>query len=190
MKHCPKCNSLRVQTAEHVVTSYRCLSCGWIEIGDIKLCVQSLSSRRYLRTLFQSGWLYVVFVLAALVGGYLISAEVITPGTYFAFRDTVSLFSEKAETEKEIASTSGTTEAPVILEPPTRAAPSLPKTSSLGAENASLRRTDKVDVVANTKSKRYHLPGMKYYDKIPMDRRVIFTSEEAARKAGYRKSAR
>jgi hypothetical protein len=189
MKHCPKCNSLRVQTAEHVVTSYRCLSCGWIEIGDIKLCVQSLSPRQYLRPLLRSSWVYAVFSLVILAGGFLISTEVITPGKYFAFQDTVSLSSEKGETAKEIESSSVTTEAPAILERPARAVPSLPK-ASLGAENASLRRTEKVDVIANTKSKRYHLPGMKYYDKIPMDRRVIFTSEEAARQAGYRKSAR
>jgi hypothetical protein len=189
MKMCPKCNSWRVQTAEHVVTSYRCLSCGWIEIGDIKLCVQSLSPRRYLRPLLRSSWVYAVFSLVILAGGFLISAEVITPAKYFSLQDVVSLFSIKSETTGEIKSKSVTTEAPAILERPARGVPSLPK-ASLGAENASLRGTEKVDVIANTKSKRYHLPGMKYYDKIPIDRRVIFTSEEAARKAGYRKSVR
>jgi len=190
MKHCPKCSSWRVQTSEHVVMSYRCLSCGWIEIGDIKLSLQSLPARKYLRPLLQSVWVYVVFSLVILVGGYLISAEVITPAKYFSLQDVVSLFSEKSETAGEIKVESVTTEAPVIPEPPIRAVPSLPKASSLGAESASLRQPEKIRVIANNKSKRYHLPGMKYYDKIPSDRRVVFTSEEAAQQAGYSKSAK
>jgi hypothetical protein len=189
MKHCPKCNSLRVQTAEHVVTSYRCLSCGWIEIGDIKLCVQSLTPRQYLRPLLRSSWVYAVFSLVILAGGFLISAEVITPAKYFSLQDVVSLFSKKSETTGEIKSKSGTTEAPAILERPTRAVPSLPKASS-GAESASLLQTGEIRIVANSKSKYYHLPGTKYYNKVPNNRRIIFTSEDAARQAGYRKSAR
>lgn len=189
MKHCPKCSSWRVQTSEHVVMSYRCLSCGWIEIGDIKLSLQSFPPRKYLRPLLQSVWVYVVLSMVILVGGYLVSAEVITPAKYFSLQDVVSLFSEKSETAGEIKVESVTTEAPVVPEPPTRAVPSLPK-ASLGAESASLRQPEKIRVIANSKSKRYHLPGMKYYDKIPSDRQVIFTSEDDAQQAGYRKSAK
>ncbi len=43
-------------------------------------------------------------------------------------------------------------------------------------------------VVGNRDSKRYHLPGMKYYDKVKAYHRVEFASEEAARKAGYTKA--
>jgi hypothetical protein len=189
MRTCPKCNSLRVQTSAHVISSYRCLSCGWIEIGDIKLSLQSLPARKYLRPLLQSVWVYVVFSVVILVGGYLISAEIITPAKYFSLQDVVSLFSEKSETAGEIKVESVTTEASVVREPPTRAVPSLSK-ASLGAESASLSQPEKIRVVANSKSKRYHLPGMKHYDKIPIDRRVVFTSEEAAQQAGYRKSAK
>ena len=99
MKLCPKCNSLRVQTSEYVIKSYRCLSCGWIEIGDIKLSLQSFPPRQYLRPLLQSVWVYVVLSMVILVSGYLISSEVITPAKYFAFQDKVSLLSEKSETE-------------------------------------------------------------------------------------------
>jgi len=190
MKYCPKCNSWRVQTSEHVVKSYRCLKCGWVEIGDIKLSLQSFPARKYLRPLLQSVWVYVVFSMVILVGGYLISAEVITPAKYFSLQDVAALFSEKSETAGEIKVESVTTKAPVIPEPPTRAVPSLPKDSSLGAESATLRQHVNIRVVANNKSKRYHLPGMKYYDKIPRDRQVIFTSEDAAQRAGYSKSAR
>jgi hypothetical protein len=190
MKLCPKCNSLRVQTSEYVIKSYRCLSCGWIEITDIKLYLQSFPTKQYLRPLLRSAWVYVVFSLVILAGGYLISAEVITPAKYFTFQDKVSLLSEKSETEGGIKSKPMTTEAPVILEPPTQAVLGLSEVSSFGVASAPLRQPEKIHVVANSKSKRYHLPGMKYYDKIPSDRRVIFTSEEAAQRAGYSKSAR
>lgn len=190
MKLCPKCNSLRVQTSEYVIKSYRCLSCGWIEITDIKLFLQSFPPKQYLRPLLRSAWVYVVLSLVILAGGYLISAEVITPAKYFSLQDVVSLFSEKSETAGEIKAESVTTEAPVDPEPPTQAVLGLSEVSSFGAESASLRQPEKIRVIANSKSKRYHLPGMKYYDKIPSGRRVIFTSEEAAQRAGYSKSAR
>ena len=190
MRMCPKCNSWRVQVLEHVMKSYRCLNCGWIEISDIKLRLQSLPPRQYLRPLLRSTWVYVVFSLVILVGGYLITAEVITPAKYFALQDKVSLSSEKSEAAGEIKSKSMTTGAPVILEPSTRAVPSLPKISPSGAEGVSLRQPEKNRVVANRKSKRYHLPGMKYYDKVESDQRVIFPSEEAARQAGYRKASK
>ncbi len=48
----------------------------------------------------------------------------------------------------------------------------------------------KIKVFGNRDSKRYHLPGMKYYDKVAAYHRVEFESEEAAIKAGYHKAAR
>jgi cytoskeletal protein RodZ len=45
-----------------------------------------------------------------------------------------------------------------------------------------------VKVIGNSDSKRYHLPGMKYYDKVKASHRVIFHSEEEAIKAGYYKA--
>lgn len=48
----------------------------------------------------------------------------------------------------------------------------------------------KVKVIGNRVSKRYHLPGMKYYDQVEVSRRVEFDSEEEAVKAGYRKGPR
>lgn len=55
---------------------------------------------------------------------------------------------------------------------------------------AAVHTTDenKGKVIGNRSSKRYHLPGMKYYDKVLEYHRVIFDSEEEAIKAGYRKS--
>jgi tetratricopeptide (TPR) repeat protein len=56
---------------------------------------------------------------------------------------------------------------------------------------AAVHTTDenKARVVANRDSKRYHLPGMKFYDKVLEHHRVIFNSEEEAIKAGYHKAS-
>lgn len=48
----------------------------------------------------------------------------------------------------------------------------------------------KMKVIGNRDSKRYHLPGMKYYDKVHAYHRVEFDSEEEAIKAGYHKAPR
>jgi tetratricopeptide (TPR) repeat protein len=47
----------------------------------------------------------------------------------------------------------------------------------------------KMKVIGNRDSKRYHLPGMKYYNKVQAYHRVTFNSEEEAIKAGYHKAA-
>ena len=48
----------------------------------------------------------------------------------------------------------------------------------------------KVKVIGNKDSKRYHLPGMKYYDKVDAYHRVEFASEAEAVRAGYYKARR
>lgn len=40
-------------------------------------------------------------------------------------------------------------------------------------------------VIGNRDSKRYHLPGMKYYDRVKEYHRVVFQSEKEAIQAGY-----
>jgi hypothetical protein len=47
-----------------------------------------------------------------------------------------------------------------------------------------------VRIIGNRDSKRYHLPGMKYYDQVRAYHRVIFESEEKAIEAGYRRAPR
>ncbi|MFA5180881.1 MAG: helix-turn-helix domain-containing protein [Syntrophales bacterium] len=47
-----------------------------------------------------------------------------------------------------------------------------------------------IKVIGNRDSKRYHLPGMKYYDHVAAYHRVVFASEEEAVKAGYHKAPR
>jgi cytoskeletal protein RodZ len=46
----------------------------------------------------------------------------------------------------------------------------------------------KVKVIGNRDSKRYHLPGMKYYHKVLVYHRVEFDSERQAIRAGYHKA--
>jgi hypothetical protein len=46
----------------------------------------------------------------------------------------------------------------------------------------------KAKVIGNSDSKRYHLPGMKYYHKVKTYHQVIFNSETEAIKAGYTKA--
>jgi cytoskeletal protein RodZ len=46
----------------------------------------------------------------------------------------------------------------------------------------------KAKVIGNSDSKRYHLPGMKYYHKVKAYHQVIFNSEMEAVKAGYTKA--
>jgi hypothetical protein len=48
---------------------------------------------------------------------------------------------------------------------------------------------EKVVVVGNSDSKRYHLPGMRFYKEVKAYHRVLFDSEEEAIKAGYFKAA-
>jgi len=47
-----------------------------------------------------------------------------------------------------------------------------------------------VKVVGNRDSKRYHLPGMKYYHEVEAYHRVEFASEAEAVRAGYYKASR
>jgi hypothetical protein len=46
----------------------------------------------------------------------------------------------------------------------------------------------KTKVIGNSDSKKYHLPGMKYYDAVKAYHRVEFNSEADAIKAGYNKA--
>lgn len=57
-------------------------------------------------------------------------------------------------------------------------------------QNPAQAHAQSVKVVGNRDSKRYHLPGMKYYDKVKEYHRVTFGSEEEAMKAGYHKAPR
>lgn len=62
----------------------------------------------------------------------------------------------------------------------------LPATASPEGQTA----VKPAQVIGNSDSKRYHLPGMKYYDQVQAYHRVVFASEEEAIQAGYQKAPR
>ena len=63
--------------------------------------------------------------------------------------------------------------------PPSSAALSGGQPSSLSTEGG---------IIGNRDTKRYHLPGMKYYEKVKAYHRVLFQSEREAIRAGYVKA--
>jgi hypothetical protein len=63
-------------------------------------------------------------------------------------------------------------------------------TAEVKTPSVSPAPAQKVKVIGNRDSKRYHLPGMKYYNAVEAYHRVEFDSEEDAIKAGYHKARR
>lgn len=55
-------------------------------------------------------------------------------------------------------------------------------------ENPAPSHSKGVRVIGNRDSKRYHLPGMKYYDQVKAYHRVVFKSEQEAIQAGYHRA--
>jgi len=62
--------------------------------------------------------------------------------------------------------------------------------SSPAAESAARGSARAIRVIGNRDSKRYHLPGMLYYDRVDAHHRREFLSEEEALAAGYRRAPR
>jgi hypothetical protein len=75
---------------------------------------------------------------------------------------------------------------PIAVPAPTPVleAPSAPGTVPVPA----LETAQKIKVIGNSDSKRYHLSGMKYYTAVKANHRVEFDSEADAIKAGYNKA--
>jgi hypothetical protein len=68
--------------------------------------------------------------------------------------------------------------------------PAVQATAPVKTSSVSPAPAQKVKVIGNRDSKRYHLPGMKYYNAVEAYHRVEFDSEEDAIKAGYHKARR
>ncbi|MDQ5987623.1 MAG: hypothetical protein CSYNP_03368 [Syntrophus sp. SKADARSKE-3] len=69
-------------------------------------------------------------------------------------------------------------------------APAVGAASAVAVKPAPVLENKLVRVVGNQDSKRYHLPGMRYYDQVQAHHRVIFNSEDEAIEAGYHKAPR
>jgi tetratricopeptide (TPR) repeat protein len=63
-----------------------------------------------------------------------------------------------------------------------------PKLAAVKKSTDTKPKPRKIIVIGNRDTKIYHLPGMKYYNKVKKHHRVIFHSEQAAIKAGYHKA--
>ena len=145
--------------------------------------------------------LLIVFILAAAADGLLVYGvkKVSEPQPAAEALAAGAILPQKAQTAPQEPTADRTTQ-PVPLSPQPAANPSPDGTASASAasrektpEQASsptLRRGPPVKVIGNSDSKRYHLPGMTYYDQVEAHHRVEFHSEEEAIKAGYRKAPR
>lgn len=93
-----------------------------------------------------------------------------------------------------VAPSSGDTHPPAAAPgkrksaPMSISAPDVPRPRAGVSEGKSSLPPKNVRVIGNRDSKRYHLPGMKYYDKVKPYHRVVFQSEREAVGAGYTKS--
>jgi len=79
--------------------------------------------------------------------------------------------------------------APPVSVPEPKIAPSPSPVPAPEATPAPVpEATQKTKVIGNSHSKRYHLPGMKYYNAVKASHRIEFDSEADAIKAGYNKA--
>jgi len=102
-----------------------------------------------------------------------------------------------SSTAQDIHPLQATVIQPVLSDPETASAStSLPEETVPPEPSESLQslpipapeaipEKEKTVVIGNRDSKRYHLPGMKYYNEVKAYHRVQFASEEEAVKAGY-----
>ena len=82
------------------------------------------------------------------------------------------------------------TQAKPAVKTPVTTQPTIQATAPVKTSSVSPAPAQKVKVIGNRDSKRYHLPGMKYYNAVEAYHRVEFDSEEDAIKAGYHKARR
>ncbi len=196
---CPQCEAWRVQRRDvgrlrrsfclaFHLNPYRCGGCGWEGLlweGEGKGWKKVLLAPS---TLGRLSILLIVFV-AALYG--------------------VSYLGDGSDESQEMARVAPAAEplpAPTVIEVPSPlAVPSAPQPVREKAEirppSQSTPRSEKISgaeapakiqvgVVGNRDSRRYHLPGMKYFDQVKAYHRVEFSSEEEAIAAGYHKAPR
>src|SRR5208283_1714492 len=80
--------------------------------------------------------------------------------------------------------------APVAKVTPTPVPAPAPVPASAPVPTSAPKATQKTNVIGNSDSKIYHLPGMKYYNAVKAYHRVEFDSEADAIEAGYNKAPR
>lgn len=90
---------------------------------------------------------------------------------------------QTTSTNPQIAENSSQAGAIVAQGPPRETS-----ADSSQSPSPAFRKDSPAKVIGNQDSKRYHLPGMIYFDKVDAHHRIEFPSEEEAIKAGYRKA--
>jgi hypothetical protein len=176
---CPKCTSWRLLGVETGLFRdrllntvnlrlYHCKDCGWQGIAKSK------EKRNLIKFLLQSSaWKNILFSFLMLVGIYAVSNILLTIiGKHASNEQTDSPVTviKAASVSTTVTPTKNTSVDAVVAAQP------------LSASIQELR------VIGNRDSKRYHLPGMKYYHLVEAHHRVEFSSEDEAIKAGYHKA--
>jgi|WetSurMetagenome_2_1015567.scaffolds.fasta_scaffold288121_1 cytoskeleton protein RodZ len=142
------------------------------------------------RNLFKHAFLILFTIL-------IISLFFYMPSEYKGPKEIRSDTSRVVEMKKDAPGTSPSSQTASPL-PLADTAPSgknsPPQASSLASATPASsvdREPEKmIKVIGNRDSKRYHLPGMKYFEHVAAYHRVVFDSEEEAIKAGYHKASR
>ncbi|MEN6508703.1 MAG: hypothetical protein ABFD63_07980, partial [Smithella sp.] len=91
---------------------------------------------------------------------------------------------------KALATAPPVAQAKPVAQTPAAAQAAAQATTLVKTFPVSPAPVQKVKVIGNRDSKRYHLPGMKYYNAVEAYHRVEFDSEADAIKAGYYKARR
>lgn len=178
---CPRCTSWRLQRIETGIFRDRllnlvnlrfcqCKDCGWRGIA------KSREKRSLIKILHQpSTWKNILFCFLAL-------------GSLYAVSNLSTAIFGKHAPEEPIDVPASVTKAP--------SGPAMVKTIkdipavAVDTAQPTAMSPQHIQVIGNRDSKRYHLPGMKYYHRVEAYHRVAFSSEDEAIRAGYHKAPR
>jgi hypothetical protein len=183
---CPRCTSWRLKHIEAGFFSdrllglanrrrCRCQDCGWRGI------TRSREKQNLVQVLHQPFvWKGIFFGFLSLVGIYAVTTALINVAANKVPQEQSAAPAAATAGASESTPVTAPANAPsgaVVVESPP--AITLPETTLA-----------EIKVIGNRDSKRYHLPGMKYYDRIEAHHRVTFSSEDEAIRAGYHKAPR
>ena len=140
----------------------------WIKIAIISLCT-----------------IILIVVLLKIFGS--ISLDFIYPHTN---KKVTNNFAHDSITTESATLPAPPITAPVAKVTPTPVPAPAPVPASAPVPTSAPKATQKTNVIGNSDSKIYHLPGMKYYNAVKAYHRVEFDSEADAIEAGYNKAPR
>jgi len=167
------------------VITHRCLDCGWVDVGPGRMALkvtQVKQSLAMIRAPIIPPWslLIALMIVMSACNYYLLPAD-------YESADKITGRSTWSDDDHTPTSPDASAVDQVVLSfPPAEIRPAVQSAMATHQPGGTLLQSaDICQVVGNRRSKRYHLPGMPFYDKIPSERRIIFPSENAAIKAGY-----